>query len=78
LTVTTRIFQTNRTQAVRLSKDVAFPETVDEVEIVVIGEARLITPRGRRWRSFFADGPFADEGFLDDRAEPALQERDGL
>ncbi len=78
MTVTTRIFQTNRTQAVRLSKDVAFPETVDEVEIVVIGEARLITPRGRRWRSFFADGPFADKGFLNDRAEPALQERDGL
>ena len=49
VTATTRLFQTNRTQAVRLPKAVAFPESVQEVEVLVVGEARLIVPKGRRW-----------------------------
>lgn len=78
MTATTRLFRTNRTQAVRLPKAVAFPEDVEEVEVLVVGEARLIVPKGRRWRSYFAEGPFAEPGFMADRAEPELQERAGL
>ena len=32
--VKTRIFKSNRTQAVRLPKEVAFPESVKDVEII--------------------------------------------
>jgi antitoxin VapB len=78
MTVTTRVFRNNRTQAVRLPKDVAFPPDVDEVEILVIGEARLIAPKGRRWASFFAEGPFAEVDFMADRAQPESQERETL
>ena len=78
MAVTTRIFRTNTTQAVRLPKEVAFPEGVDEVEVHIVGEARLIAPKGRRWASYFADGPFAEAGFMTDRAQPDRQERDRL
>lgn len=78
MTITTRLFQTNRTQAVRLPKAVAFPEGVDEVEVLVVGAARLIVPKGQRWESYFAAGPFADDGFMSDRAQPARQEREEL
>ena len=78
MTITTRIFRTNKTQAVRLPKDVAFPPGVEEVEVLVVGEARLIAPKGRRWASYFADGPFADAEFMADRAQPDEQEREAL
>ena len=38
MAVTTRVFLTNKTQAVRLPRDVAFPAGVDEVEVLVIGK----------------------------------------
>lgn len=47
------VFKSNRSQAVRLPKAVAFPEDVHQVEIVKLGQARLITPVGRRWDDFF-------------------------
>ena len=39
--VQTKLFKSNRSQAVRLSKDVAFPESVKEVEITAIGSKRI-------------------------------------
>jgi antitoxin VapB len=74
----TRIFRSNRTQAVRLPKAVAFPEDVEEVDVLVVGEARLIVPRSRRWATFFADGPFAEPDFMSDREQPEGQHRDEL
>ncbi len=74
---TTRLFMTNRTQAVRLPKAVAFPEDVGEVEIIVVGEARLITPRAKRWDYFFDATVAVSEDFLADREQPAPQERSG-
>jgi antitoxin VapB len=75
---TTRIFTTNTTQAVRLPKAVAFPDGVSEVEIVVVGEARLITPVASRWDFFFDEGVEVSEDFLVDRDQPVPQERKGL
>ena len=40
------IFKTNRSQAVRLPKEVAFPEGVKAVQISVVGNSRIITPAG--------------------------------
>ena len=51
------VFTNNRTQAVRLPKAVAFPEGVRDVEIVKVGNSRVITPVGRRWSDVFLPGP---------------------
>lgn len=72
------IFQTNRTQAVRLPKTVAFPDDVRQVEIVRIGHGRLITPVGRRWDDLFATGPRVSEDFMTERQQPKAEERDSL
>ncbi len=51
----TRLFQSNRTQAVRLSKDVAFPNEVREVVVRRDGERRVLSPVGSCWDDFFAE-----------------------
>jgi antitoxin VapB len=48
-TVATTIFHSNKTQAVRLPKGVAFPDDVKDVEIVVVGESRILWPAGKRF-----------------------------
>lgn len=71
------VFKTNRNQAVRLPKQLAFPEGVRKVEIFRSGHALVIVPAGRRWDDFF-DGPAVSEDFMTDRAQPPMQERDAL
>jgi len=60
---TTVIFKSNQTQAVRLPKDVAFPDGVSEVEIIKVGTSRVISPVGQRWDSYFANGPHLSDDF---------------
>lgn len=57
----TTLFQTNRSQAVRLPKDVAFPESVREVAILKDGVRRVIVPANAVWDDFF-DSPGIDLG----------------
>jgi antitoxin VapB len=73
----TTVFKSNRTQAVRLPKDVALPEDVKQVDILRVGAARLIVPSGRRWDDFFA-GQAVSADFMPQREQPPVQERDGL
>jgi antitoxin VapB len=40
----TKLSRTNRSQIVRLGKDVAFPETIREVAILRDGARRVIVP----------------------------------
>lgn len=68
----TTVFQSNRSQAVRLPKDVAFPEGVREVAILRDGATRVIVPADRLWDDFFA-GPGVDLG---ERDQPAAQGRE--
>lgn len=72
------VFITNRTQAVRLPKAVAFPDDVRQVEILKIGRGRLIVPQGKRWDDLFESGPRASEDFLSERAQPPAEEREPL
>lgn len=74
----TTLFTSNRSQAVRLPKAVAFPEGTHQVEILKIGDSRLITPVGKRWDDFFLHGPRASEDFMGDRIQPLADERDPL
>jgi antitoxin VapB len=72
------VFVTNRSQAVRLPKAVAFPDGVHQVEIIKLGYSRLVTPIGRRWDEFFADGPRASEDFMNKRDQPGVEQREPL
>ena len=69
---TTTLFLTNRSQAVRLPKDVAFPEGVREVAILRDGVRRVIVPANAVWDDFFA-APGIDLG---NRDQPDAQVRE--
>ena len=70
----TSLFQSNRSQAVRLPKAVAFPESVRSVVILRDGKRRLIVPADAAWDDFF-DAPGVDLG---DRDQPEPQSREPL
>jgi len=72
---TTKLFKSNTTQAVRLPKDVAFPEGVTEVEIIVQGDARLIVPKGGRVAHYLANRKPVPDDFMLERDQPPMQER---
>lgn len=65
-TATTTVFQSNRTQAVRLPKAVAFPESVSQVNIVAIGSSRLVTPVIPTWDDWFARPVGVSDDFMAD------------
>lgn len=71
------VFKTNKSQAIRLPKPVALPETVKRVDIIKIGKARLITPVGESWDSWF-EGPEVTEDFMESRKQPEEQQREDL
>ena len=71
------VFKTNKSQAVRLPKPVALPDSVKRVEIVKLGRSRLISPVDSTWDSFF-DGPGVSEDFMGERAQPEAQKRESL
>jgi antitoxin VapB len=72
------VFTSNRSQAVRLPKAVAFPEGVHQVDILKIGRSRVITPRGQRWDDLFQNGPRVSEDFMVDREQPPIEQREPL
>jgi len=72
--VRTTVFQSNRSQAVRLPKDVAFPEGVKEVRILRDGRRRVIVPANAVWDDFF-DAPGVDLGARD---QPPAQMREAF
>ena len=71
------VFITNKSQAIRLPKPVALPSSVKKVDIVKIGNARLITPAGESWDTWF-DSPGVSEDFMSEREQPADQEREAF
>lgn len=74
----TTLFRNNTTQAVRLPKDVALPAEVREVDVVAVGDARVITPAGGGIDFWLDHGLTVTADFLDDRDQPDAQERAGL
>ena len=65
------VFVSNRSQAVRLPKAVAFPEGVHQVEVICLGNSRLITPVGRRWDEFFVNEPRVSDDLMNERDQPS-------
>lgn len=66
------VFKSNTSQAVRLPKAVALPESVKQVDIVPMGRSRLITPAGESWESWFS-GEGVTEDFMQARDQPSEQ-----
>ncbi|MEQ1615417.1 MAG: type II toxin-antitoxin system VapB family antitoxin [Hyphomicrobiaceae bacterium] len=72
---TTVLFKNNQTQAVALPSDVAFPEGVHEVEVVKVGDSRVISPVGRRWDAFFASEQKLTDDFMTERVQGTFEGR---
>ncbi len=75
--IQTKVFKSNQSQAVRLPKAVAFPKDVKDVEIVVVGNSRIVTPINQSWDSWFDSEPVSDD-FMTNREQPEYQERESL
>jgi antitoxin VapB len=71
------VFLSNRSQAVRLPKAAALPDDVKRVDVIAIGRTRILTPAGESWDSWF-DGEGVTEDFMNDREQPADQERESF
>ncbi len=67
----TTLFKSNRSQAVRLPKDVAFPDSVTEISILRDGARRVLLPANAVWDDFF-DSAAVDLG---NRDQPQVQVR---
>lgn len=70
------IFTSNRSQAVRLPKAVAFPDGVHQVDVLRIGRSRVIVPQGQRWDDLFVSGPRVTDDFMVEHEQPPLEERE--
>lgn len=70
-----KVFKNNKSQAVRLPKPVSLPDTVKEVDIVLLGRSRLITPAGEAWDSWF-EGEGVTDDFMNERDQAGEQERE--
>jgi len=68
--IRTRLFRSNRSQALRLPKDTAFPPCVQEVAIVRDDARRVIIPTDAVWDDFFG-APGIDIG---ERVQPPHQQ----
>jgi antitoxin VapB len=74
----TKLFLSNRSQAVRIPADLRLPDSVKEVEVRACGQERIIAPVGRSWDSFFLDGPGVSDDFLAERADQEQAEREAF
>jgi len=73
----TTVFKSNKSQAVRLPKAVALPESVRSVDVVAIGNKRIITPAGQSWDDWF-DAPGVSKDFMEIREQPEDQIRETM
>lgn len=78
MVATTKLFMTNRSQAVRLPKELAFPPDVTEVEIIKQGSGLLIVPKGKGWEDYFNRSTRASDDFMEERVQPPAEEREPL
>jgi antitoxin VapB len=72
------VFLNNRTQAVRLPKAVALPDSTRQVEIRVEGQSRVITPVGVSWDEWFDRPGRVTDDFMVERDQGVAEEREAL
>lgn len=76
--VVTKLFLSNRSQAVRIPAQLRLPESVKDVEVRACGQERIISPVGQRWDTFFQQSPAVPDDFLVERASQEQPERDAF
>lgn len=70
---TAAVFKSNRSQAVRLPKEFAFPDGIGRVAIRRVGNEIILSPVVKSWREFAALGPNSD---FPERDQPPVKERE--
>lgn len=75
--VQTRVFKSNQSQAVRLPKAVEMPEDIKDVDVVAIGNTRIISPAGSAWDEWFENHTVSDD-FMTARTQPEAQKREAF
>jgi antitoxin VapB len=68
------VFKTNKTQAVRIPKALAFPDHVKKVKIVSQGGSLIITPVDESWEAFFKGPGIGDDFERPPQPEPQKRE----
>lgn len=72
------VFKTNRTQAVRIPKELAYSDAVRDVVVTRSGDVITIVPKYKSWKDWFENGPHVSEDFMVERDQPLPQEREPL
>lgn len=73
-----RIFKNNQSRAIRLPKALDFSSDVQEVDIIRVGNTRVIVPAGQGWATWFDRDSSVTDDFMAEREQPDDQERDAL
>jgi len=76
LTSVTKLFLSNRSQAVRIPANLRLPDSVEAVEVRALGHERIISPVGQQWDSFFRGSHAVPDDFMADRASQEQAERE--
>ncbi|WP_322203199.1 type II toxin-antitoxin system antitoxin VapB [Acutalibacter intestini] len=72
-----KIFETGRSQAVRLPKQFRFSDS--EVLIQRLGDAVMLVPKDAAWKTFLEGlDSFSDDFFAEGRKQDVQQERESL
>ncbi len=74
----TKLFLSNRSQAVRIPAHLRLPDSVQAVEVRACGQERIISPVGQRWDSFFYDDPRVPDDFMAERSSQEQPEREAF
>lgn len=74
----TKLFLSNRSQAVRIPAHLRLPDSVKAVEVRACGLERIISPVGQRWDSFFHHTPVPPEDFMAERSNQEQPEREAF
>ena len=75
------VFKSNRSQAVRIPKDLAFDDDVKRVTITRTADGGLLikpVSTAKDWDEYFRNGPFVTDDFLIDREQGIAEERESL
>ncbi len=68
------LFKSNRSQAVRIPKELAFPDGVKKVRVRKVGDDLVLSPVVASWTEFFALGP--NPGFPERAPQGDYEERE--
>ncbi|WP_325320654.1 hypothetical protein [Kingella oralis] len=55
-----------------------FLNTIKQVEVIVVGNTRILTPVGERWRVWAQQPSRLTDDFLNERGQPETQEHESF